>query len=157
MENSIDSISIIKEENTNQNNYNFNSNIRLMKEDELNFEKSLEISKIENKEEQIKQKNGNEDNININMNDISDYSFITDNEIIDNEKKTNKNKITKEELNNIPLPIFSCIYCCNEKISFNHLSNEIISNKYLFQTSIYDLKQLDILITGKKVPKRRRK
>ena len=87
MENSIDSISIIKEENTNQNNYNFNSNIRLMKEDELNFEKSLEISKIENKEEQIKQKNGNEDNNNINMNDISDYSFITDNEIINNKKK----------------------------------------------------------------------
>ena len=153
MENSIDSISIIKEENTNQNNYNFNSNIRLMKEDELNFEKSLEISKIENKEEQIKQKNGNEDNNNINMNDISDYSFITDNEIINNKKKTNKNKITKEELNNIPLPIFSCIYCCNEKISFNHLSNEIISNKYLFQTSIYDLKQLDILITGKRSQK----
>ena len=146
-------ISIIKEENTNQNNYNFNSNIRLMKEDELNFEKSLEISKIENKEEQIKQKNGNEDNINININDISDYSFITDNEIINNKKKTNKNKITKEELNNIPLPIFSCIYCCNEKISFNHLSNEIISNKYLFQTSIYDLKQLDILITGKRSQK----
>ena len=146
-------ISIIKEENTNQNNYNFNSNIRLMKEDELNFEKSLEISKIENKEEQIKQKNGNEDNNNINMNDISDYSFITDNEIINNKKKTNKNKITKEELNNIPLPIFSCIYCCNEKISFNHLSNEIISNKYLFQTSIYDLKQLDILITGKRSQK----
>ena len=153
MENSIDSISIIKEENTNQNNYNFNSNIRLMKEDELNLEKSLEISKIENKEEQIKQKNGNEDNNNINMNDISDYSFITDNEIINNKKKTNKNKITKEELNNIPLPIFSCIYCCNEKISFNHLSNEIISNKYLFQTSIYDLKQLDILITGKRSQK----
>ena len=153
MENSIDSISIIKEENTNQNNYNFNSNIRLMKEDELNFEKSLEISKIENKEEQIKQKNGNEENNNINMNDISDYSFITDNEIINNKKKTNKNKITKEELNNIPLPIFSCIYCCNEKISFNHLSNEIISNKYLFQTSIYDLKQLDILITGKRSQK----
>ena len=146
-------ISIIKEENTNQNNYNFNSNIRLMKEDELNFEKSLEISKIENKEEQIKQKNGNEENINININDISDYSFITDNEIINNKKKTNKNKITKEELNNIPLPIFSCIYCCNEKISFNHLSNEIISNKYLFQTSIYDLKQLDILITGKRSQK----
>ena len=146
-------ISIIKEENTNQNNYNFNSNIRLMKEDELNFEKSLEISKIENKEEQIKQKNGNEENNNININDISDYSFITDNEIINNKKKTNKNKITKEELNNIPLPIFSCIYCCNEKISFNHLSNEIISNKYLFQTSIYDLKQLDILITGKRSQK----
>ena len=40
-------------------------------------------------------------------------------------------KITKEELNNIPLPVFSCIYCSNEVIAFKHLLQEIITNKYL--------------------------
>ena len=50
-------------------------------------------------------------------------------------KKITK-KITKEDLNNIPLPVFSCIYCSNEEISFKHLSLEIITNKYLFQSSL---------------------
>jgi hypothetical protein len=56
-------------------------------------------------------------------------------------------KIKKEDLDNIPLPIFSCIYCSNEYVSFNHLSQEIISKKYLLQTSIWDMKQLDYLIS----------
>jgi hypothetical protein len=115
----------------------------------LNPEKSLELSKIEVIDEQIKQKNKNvEDDID-ELNDLSEYSFIKEN----NKNKPKKNKITKEQLNNIPLPIFSCIYCCDEKISFNHLSNEIISREYLFQTSIFDMKQLDILITGKRTTK----
>jgi hypothetical protein len=57
-------------------------------------------------------------------------------------------KLKKEDLDNIPLPIFSCIYCSNEQVSFNHLSNEIISNKYLLQTSTWDMKQLDYLISS---------
>ena len=55
-------------------------------------------------------------------------------------------KITKEELNNIPLPVFSCIYCSNEVIAFKHLLQEIITNKYLFQTSIYDIKSINNLL-----------
>ena len=90
-----------------------------------------------------------------------DYSFISKNIKIlgkENNNKANKNikklrtiplkKIKKEDLDMIPLPIFSCIYCSNEIISFNHLSNDIISNKYLLQTSILDIKQLDYLISS---------
>ena len=43
-----------------------------------------------------------------------------------------KPKITKNDLNTIPLPIFDCIYCANEKIVFNHLINEKFSLKYLY-------------------------
>jgi len=128
------------------------------KEDELNFDKALELSKIDILDEQMELKNKNDENNIKGENDLSDYSFIKETNIIKNKKNSNikkinskkaKNKITKEELNNIPLPIFSCIYCCDERISFKHLSNEIISNKYLYQTSIYDMKQLDFLISGK--------
>ena len=146
MESSLESISIIKED-INIKNQEYINNVRkiINEENELDFDKSLELSKIDIKEEQLKPKNKNED-------DISDYSFIKDNNIsyTKNKINTNKNRITKEELNNIPLPIFSCVYCCDDKISFRHLSNEILSNKYLFQTSIYDMKQLDILISGKR-------
>jgi len=150
MDNSFGSISIIKEENNINKKDNFNTNLEITdKCDVLNPEKSLELSKIEVIDEQIKQKNKNvEDDID-ELNDLSEYSFIKEN----NKNKPKKNKITKEQLNNIPLPIFSCIYCCDEKISFNHLSNEIISREYLFQTSIFDMKQLDILITGKRTTK----
>ena len=61
--------------------------------------------------------------------------------------KNKKLKLTKEELNNIPLPIFSCIYCSNEKISFNHFLNQNISNKYLLLTSIYDIKDLNRILS----------
>ena len=150
MDSPLEALSIIKKEKTIQNNSDIESNnnhskSNKKKEEEINFEKSLELSKIENIENKMKTKDKNED-INISLN-ISDISIIKDNIITENNNNKHKPKITKEELNNIPLPIFSCIYCCNEEISFKHLSNEIISIKYLFQTSIYDLKQLDILIS----------
>ena len=63
--------------------------------------------------------------------------------------KNKKIKLTKEDLNNIPLPIFSCIYCSNEKLSFNHFLNEILSNKYLLLTSIYDIKELNKILSYK--------
>ena len=63
--------------------------------------------------------------------------------------KKNKIKLTKEDLNNIPLPIFSCIYCSNEKISFSHFLNEILFNKYNLLTSVYDIKQLDKILSHK--------
>ena len=153
MESSLESISIINDENNTMNKENME---KIKGEEDFNFDKSLEISKIEIRDGNIKQKNKNEEDNNIDdNNNSSEYSFIKENEIANNDKniikkEKNKNKITKEELNYIPLPIFSCIYCCDEKVSFNHLSKEIISNKYLFQTSIYDIKTLDNLISGKR-------
>ena len=152
MDISISSISTIKpgNENINKKIYETQGEIK-NKENESNFEQSFDLSKIEMLEDINKEKN--EGGVN-NMNDI-DHSYIKDNNPsinkndLSRKKFKAKNKIKKEELNNIPLPIFSCIYCCNEYISFKHLSNEIISNKYLFQTSIYDIKQLDFLISGK--------
>ena len=149
MDISIDSISTIKVENDVEIKKNNEFQVEAKnKEDDFNFEKSFELSKIEILDEIYKQKTDDEVN---NINDISDYSFDKENNKKNSiEKKIKKKKkIKKEELNNIPLPIFSCIFCCNEIVSFRHLSNEIISNKYLFQTSIYDIKQLDFLISGK--------
>ena len=57
-------------------------------------------------------------------------------------KKKYKAQLTKEDLNNIPLPIFSCIYCSNEKISFRHFIHEKLSKKYLILNSAYDIIEL---------------
>ena len=81
--------------------------------------------------------------ININININKKFTNKISNEDI--SKKYTK-KLTKEELDNIPLPVFACIYCSNMLISFKHLSQEIITNKYLFQTSIYDIKDINKLI-----------
>jgi hypothetical protein len=80
-------------------------------------------------------------NINININNTKNNNVRPS---LFYKKETKK--ITKEDLNNIPLPVFSCIYCSNDKISFRHLSQEIISNKYLYQSSIYDIIELNKLI-----------
>ena len=171
MDNTFDNLSIIKEENNIQNNQkkhinkkekNNNNLSKRSIQDEFDFEKSLELSNIAENDEQVKH-NVNNDNSNADINISLDYSFINQNINILNiknnleENKKNNNirsvktmpikKIKKEDLDNIPIPIFSCIYCSNEYISFNHLSNEIISNKYLLQTSYLDLKQLDYLIS----------
>ena len=170
MDNSIDNLSIIIDENSLQSNNKYQENEKIDKNydnskrkisDEFNFEKSLEISKIIQKDEKVKQNNEN-DNNNIDLNFSIESSFIKPNDNIINIKKNINEKINsirlvktmqlkklrKEDLDKIPLPIFSCIYCSNEQVSFNHLSNEIISNKYLLQASIWDMKQLDFLISS---------
>ena len=177
MENTFDNISIIKDDNLNKNsdmisetnkieNNNANADINTnphknLIENEFDFEKSLELSNIEQKDEEIKNNNNENENNNIDINISLDYSFISKRNkqnINENINSVNKKgirsvktlplkKIKKEDLDKIPLPIFSCIYCSNEIVSFNHLSNEIISNKYLLQTSIIDLKQIDYLIS----------
>ena len=73
----------------------------------------------------------------IKMEDLNNIFFIK-----------NKRKLTKEDLNNIPLPIFSCIYCSNEKLAFNHFSKEILSNKYSLMTSIYDIEELNKILSN---------
>ena len=171
MDNTIDNLSFIKEENNfnfmensqklNKKEYvNYNPSKKLNK-NKFNFEKSLDLSNISPNNEEIKFKTENEnESYNKDMNSL-DYSFIRQNIKISGEENNNKakknfkklrtmppKKIKKEDLDKIPLPIFSCIYCSNEIISFNHLSNDIISNKYLLQTSILDIKQLDYLISS---------
>ena len=104
------------------------------------LESSLKISEIENKENEQTKK----------YDSINSYNFdsISNNDQLRRKKRNIvniKKKLTKEDLNNIPLPIFSCIYCSNDKIAFKHLINENLSNKYFLQTSIYDMKLLDKL------------
>ena len=149
-------ISMIKEDNLYQNNDELKLNDKLVNndinnsktiiKDKYNFEKSLEISNIWPKNEET-----NKNMINQNINE--DINFSLNNSII--EKNNNIKTITvmplkkfkKEDLDYIPLPVFSCIYCSNEYISFNHLSKEILSNKYLFQTSVFDINQLNYIIS----------
>ena len=150
-------ISDIKEENNkNQQNENFKiiknskSNSYINKSEENDFSEELDnlnedefnqkkLSLCSSQSEEINYNNTNKINSNAN-----EAKFNIKLDII--TKKTTK-RLTKEELNNIPLPVFSCIYCSNEIIAFNHLLQEIVSNKYLLQTSIYDIKDINKLIT----------
>ena len=124
-----------------ENNQKLNSSNNLKLNFENFLESNLKISEIESKENDTK-KFESISSIN-NLDNVNNNIQTKNNEI--NDRK-NKKRLTKEDLNSIPLPIFSCIYCSNEKIAFNHLINEYISNKYLFQTSIYDMKVLENLI-----------
>ena len=109
---------------------------------DLSFERSFELT--------IMSKGERKDKFMIENNKIIDNDFFNEPELNNNQNlKLQDIKIRKEDLDNIPLPVFSCIYCANEDISFSHLSNEIISDKYLFLTSIYDLEQLNFLISLK--------
>ena len=123
----LESISVIGENDINDNNdYNDIQN---------NFNDSL-LSSIESLE-QDQSHNHSHDEIIINT------------EII---KKKNK-KRNKDELNLTPLPIFSCIYCSNDKVAFSHLSREVLSEKYLFQTSNYDIQELEKIINDSLIEK----
>ena len=92
--------------------------------------------------------NDKKDEINTTNSIIFNNKFDDLNNIIFPKKRP---KIKKEDLNNIPLPIFSCIYCSNEKVSFNHKINKILEEKYLLLTSVYDLKKIDKLILKKNI------
>ena len=108
------------------------------------LESNLKLSEIESKEnDTIKFES---------ISSINNLDFLNSNNKIENSGinlKINKKKLTLKDLDNIPLPIFSCIYCSNDKISFNHLINSNLSNKYFLQTSIYDMKILDKIIKTK--------
>ena len=165
MDNTIDNLSIINEDKfysneeksikviKKQNNIDINQKEQI--NDVFDFDKSLELSNIIEKDDKIinqKKENESDENINLSL----DYSFINNIEISKNAKENDNKirtvktvpikKLKKEDLDKIPLPIFSCIYCSNDYISFKHLSNEILSNKYLFQTSNFDLKQINDLL-----------
>ena len=57
-------------------------------------------------------------------------------------------KITKEDLKTIPLPLFECLFCADEELTFRHLSNEILSKKYLYNAEKKDLILIDFLINN---------
>ena len=136
------SINILKENNSNMKIKNI-------------FENSINISEIGNKEKEqaneyfsiTNDEGGIEKNIdNPNISSIN-FDKTSAHKLNKKIKKNNiKKKLTKEDLNDIPIPIFACIYCSNDYISFKHLSNEKLSSKYYNQTSIYDMKTLDELI-----------
>ena len=139
------------------------------------FEDGLNVSGIDNNEENqkiTKNSNNNYNNISIdedfsqdldldNLNENESQSierklsfesiqinFDKNNHCNNNEndKDNYKKKITKEDLNNMPLPIFDCIYCTNDKIVFNNFINNILSDKYLLLTSKYDINNINKLI-----------
>ena len=116
----------------------FSEDLDNIKEDEFSQRKMSDCSmqSDEFKNEEI--------NIDVNTNTLSNNlkSKLVSEDI---SKKFTK-KLTREELDNIPLPVFSCIYCSNLTIAVKHLSQEIITNKYLFQASIYDIEDINKLI-----------
>ena len=136
MDNTIDSISIIKDDNifqfekdlaeVNKSENNKKNTPKNLNQNEIDFEKSLELSRIGPEKEEIKQKDEKEINNNSNLNLSLDYSFINQNiNIIDIRNNINENnhdiknnniriaktmpikKIKKEDLDKIPIPIFS--------------------------------------------------
>ncbi len=56
-----------------------------------------------------------------------------------------KKRISKGDLNKIPIPIFECIYCANEKLAFNHLINDKFSLKYLYNIEKKDISLINFL------------
>ena len=115
----------------------FSEELDNINEEEFNQRK---ISISSSQSEELNYNNANK-NINSNVSEENN-----NNKKIDIIKKKVTRRLTKEELNYIPLPVFSCIYCSNENIAFNHLIQENISNNYLLQTSVYDIKDINKLI-----------
>ena len=122
----------ISTNNINQNlSKDFTEDLSNINDDEFN-QRKISICSLQSEE-------FNCSNININLNNEEN---IENGQI---NKKITK-KLTKKDLNNIPLPVFSCIFCSNDFIAFKHLLQETISNNYLFQASIYDIKEINKLI-----------
>ena len=111
----------------------FSVDLDNINEDEFNNERKISLCSLQSEE-------FNFNNFNNHLNSINHRRKVS--LFHKNESK----KITKEDLNYIPLPLFSCIYCSNEKVAFKHLSQEIISKNYLFLSSIYDIMELNKII-----------
>ena len=82
--------------------------------------------------------------------DLNNQNTNTNKNNNDDNKQKSKKKITKDDLNNTPIPLFDCFFCACEKIGFKYYINEILYDKYLlYETSIYDINDLDKLICKK--------
>ena len=112
----------------------FSEDLDNINEDEFN-QRKISLCSLQSEE-------FNCNNANLNLNDKNDINNKREDLIIRRESK----KLTIEDLNNIPLPVFSCIYCSNDFIAFKHLIQENITNKYLFQASVYDIRDINKLI-----------
>ena len=130
----------------NNENKEIKNEITMKNENVLNTDKSFDES-IEN----FSKINIANDNINLEESEIHSEIMTNNNNDMNDDKKKERKKRTKEDLNNTPLPIFECLYCTNEKVVFQHFINEIISEKYLLQTSIYDMNDLNKLILNKRL------
>lgn len=64
-------------------------------------------------------------------------------------KSISKRKRNKDELNTTPLPIFECFHCASEKVSFSIISNNIITDKYLYGCSPFDYFRITEILNSK--------
>ena len=116
--------------------------------DKNNSEDSLDLEESENSVSSDKldlcDKSMEEEMNKVKINDNDNGNDIV-NEDKNKNKKTFKHRLSKKDLNTIPLPIFDCPYCANEKIVFNHLINEKISCNYLYNTEKKDINLIDFL------------
>ena len=122
---------------------NENSNSNIYKDINIKEDFSEDLDNI--KEDEFNQRRSSLCSLQSEEFNYNDLNKINNKKAFLKDKKETK-KIKKEDLNNIPLPIFSCIYCSNDIIAFRHLIQEIITNKYLFQTSVYDIRDINKLI-----------
>ena len=126
------------------------SNIENDDNNEIKIEKNTKIqTPIENGsiDKSLRDDFENIDKINIVNEDINETSLQID---INNENKEEKKIRTKDDLNDTPIPIFECSFCANEKVVFQHYIREILSDKYLLQTSVFDINDLEKLICNKR-------
>ena len=92
-----------------------------------------------------------EDSLTSDKLDLSDKSMEEQmSKVTLNDKNNSKllKKITKEDLRTIPLPLFECVFCADEEISFRHFTNEILSKKYLYNAEKKDLILIDFLLNN---------
>lgn len=126
-----------------------------MFEDE-EFEEGIDFNPSDNfyKDEKDYENNNNELELEADAFDLDMSTSEADMNLNDNndtielniDEKEIKKKLTKEDLKTIQLPIFDCIYCANERISFAHLLSEQLSKIYLNCTSIFDIRLISEVI-----------
>ena len=128
------------------NNIEFNKNEIKTEENFFN-----EIN-IKNNDEDISLDfDKSEDSLTSDKLDLSDKSMEEQmSKVTLNDKNNSKliKKITKEDLRTIPLPLFECVFCADEEISFRHFTNEILSKKYLYNAEKKDLILIDFLLNN---------
>ena len=95
--------------------------------------------------------NKSEDSLNSDKLDLCDKSMEEQmSKVTLNEDKKSKiiKKITKEDLKTIPIPIFECLFCADEDLSFRHYINELMSRKYLYNVEKKDIILINFLISN---------
>lgn len=134
------------ENNLNIVGQNSNNNLYIYNIENIENFNKFNTDKLDYDEDFIFEKNLNFENFN-NNNDVINI-HISDKRKKEAEKQKKEKKLRKKiDLNKTPLPIFECIYCSNEKVVFKHMINEIISDKYLYNCSWNDLKNINLIVS----------